>query len=167
MAQNTQTRELYLGAAEAVAKLLAAPEVATAWREPSALPKLSVQGLAGHLAGQIFFIPAMLAEPIPTEPVIPIHEYYAQVSWIGSGIDSTFNQAIRAGGEQDAAGGPGDLAERVAACVEELRVSLPATTDRVVRRPTWGPWSISSACPESVRARPRLDVRPVIWFRAE
>ncbi|MEZ0107633.1 hypothetical protein ABH920_001625 [Catenulispora sp. EB89] len=141
--QSTNTRELYLAAAEVVAKLVAAPEVAAGWLEASALPKLSVQGLAGHLAGQIFFIPAMLAEPVPVEPVISIHEYYARVSWIGSDIDSPFNQAIRTGGEQDAAGGPGDLAERVATCVKELRATLPAAPDRAVRRPTWGPWSIS------------------------
>jgi len=141
--QSTNTRELYLAAAEVVAKLVAAPEVAAGWHEASALPKLSVRGLAGHLAGQIFFIPAMLAEPVPVEPVISIHEYYARVSWIGSDLDSPFNQAIRTGGEQDAAGGPGDLAVRVATCVKELRVTLPAAPDRAVRRPTWGPWSIS------------------------
>jgi hypothetical protein len=107
------------------------------------LPKLSVQGLAGHIAGQVFFIPTVLVEPIPIEPVIPIHEYYARVSWIGSDIDTPFNQAIRAGGEQDAADGPDALAARVEACVEELRVTLPAAPDRAVRRPTWGPWSIS------------------------
>jgi hypothetical protein len=60
-----QIRELYLTAATSAAKLLAAPQVAAAWHEPSALPKLSVQGLAGHLAGQIFFIPKVLAERAP------------------------------------------------------------------------------------------------------
>lgn len=140
---STQTRELYLSAAETVVELLAAPEVAAAWHGQSALPELSVQGLAGHLAGQVFFIPAMLAEPVPAEPVIPIGEYYARVSWIGSDIDSPFNRSIRAGGEQEAADGPADLAKRVAACVEELRLTLPAAPERAVRRPTWGPWSIS------------------------
>lgn len=94
----TQVRELYLSVADTAAELLAAPEVADGWREPSALSKLSVQGLAGHLAGQVFFIPTVLAEPVPTEPAISIHEYYARVSWIGSDLDSPFNQAIRSGG---------------------------------------------------------------------
>ena len=138
-----QARELYLSVAEVAATLLAAPEVADGWRRPSALAELSVQGLAGHLAGQVFFIPAVLAEPVPTEPAISIQEYYARVSWIGSDLDTPFNRAIRSGGEEEAAEGPAALAARVGACVEELRGTLPAAPDRTVRRPTWGPWSIS------------------------
>jgi hypothetical protein len=138
-----QIRDLYLTAAASAAKLLAAPQVAAAWHEPSALPKLSVQGLAGHLAGQIFFIPKVLAEPVPTEEIIPIHEYYARVSWIGSDLDDPFNVAIRASSEQDAADGPAALAARVDATVQELRTVLPAAPPRPVRRPTWGSWSIS------------------------
>lgn len=134
----TQVRELYLSVADTAAKLLAAPEVADGWHQPSALAKLSVQGLAGHLAGQVFFIPTVLAEPVPTEPAISIHEYYARVSWIGSDLDTPFNQAIRSGGEEEAADGPGALAARVTACVEELRGILPNAPDRLVRRPTWG-----------------------------
>ncbi|WP_225834611.1 maleylpyruvate isomerase N-terminal domain-containing protein [Streptomyces sp. NK08204] len=140
---GTQVRELYLSVADTAAKLLAAPEVSGGWHQPSALPKLSVQGLAGHLAGQVFFIPMMLAEPAPSEPAISIHEYYAQVSWIGSDLDTPFNQAIRSGGEDEAADGPAALAARVAACVEELRGTLRTAPDRLVRRPTWGPWSIT------------------------
>ncbi|WP_245692231.1 maleylpyruvate isomerase N-terminal domain-containing protein [Streptomyces katrae] len=135
-------RELYLSVADTAAKLLAAPEVADGWHQPSALAKLSVRGLAGHLAGQVFFIPAVLAEPVPTEPAISIHEYYARVSWIGSDLDTPFNQGIRSGGEEEAADGPDALAARVATCVEELRGTLPTAADRTVRRPTWGAWSI-------------------------
>ncbi|GII57601.1 hypothetical protein Pth03_59900 [Planotetraspora thailandica] len=137
------TRELYLTAAASAARLLASPEVAAAWHGPSALPKLSVQGLAGHLAGQIFFIPKVLAEPVPVEPIIPIHEYYTRVSWIGSDLDDPFNVLIRTSGEQDAADGPAALAGRVDAVVRELREVLPGAPSRPVRRPTWGPWAIS------------------------
>lgn len=139
----TPIRELYLQVAAATADLLGTPEVAEHWDEPSALAEFTVRGLAGHLAGQVFFLPAMLAEPVPAEPVIPLSEYYARVSWIGSDIDTPFNKGIRSGGEQEAAGGPAALAARVAACVAELRASLPTVPDRPVRRPTWGPWSIT------------------------
>lgn len=139
----TQTREWYLAAATAAAELLAAPEVAAAWREPSALAKLSVQGLAGHLAAQVFFIPQALAEPVPTEQVIPIHEHFARVNWIGSDVDDQFNTFIRTSGEQAAADGPAALAARVGATVTELRTVLPAAASRPVRRETWGDWSIS------------------------
>ncbi len=107
------------------------------------MAKLSVRGLAGHLAGQIFFIPKVLAEPVATEKVIPLHEYYARVSWIGSDLDDPFNVLIRTSGEQDAAGGPPTLAARVEAPVEDLRAVLPTAPSRPVRRPTWGAWSTS------------------------
>jgi hypothetical protein len=139
----TQVRELYLNVADTAAKLLAAPEVADDWPQPSALAKLSVQGLAGHLAAQVFFVPKVLAEPLPSEPAISIHEHYAQVSWIGSDLDTPFNQAIRSGGEDEAADGAAALAARVARCVEELRGTLLTAPDRPVRHPTWGPWSIT------------------------
>lgn len=138
-----RNRELYLQVAATAAALLAADEVAARWDEPSALAEFSVRGLAGHLAGQVFFLPAMLAQPVPAEPVIAIEDYYARADWIGSAVDTTFNQRIRSGGEEDASGGPADLAERVAACVAELRGTLPEAADRPVRRPTWGNWSIS------------------------
>ncbi|WP_055588196.1 maleylpyruvate isomerase N-terminal domain-containing protein [Streptacidiphilus griseoplanus] len=139
----THVRDLYLDVAESAAGLLAAPEVAVRWTEPSALAELSVRGLAGHLAGQVFFVPAMLAEQVPAEARVTIHQYYARVSWIGSDLDAPFNRSIRSAGEEEAAGGAADLAARVAACVARLRDSLPAAPDRAVRRPSWGPWSIS------------------------
>jgi hypothetical protein len=137
-----QARSLYLGACELTADLLSDPMVAAAWHEPSALAKLSVKGLAGHLAGQVFFAEHMLAEPVPTQPAIAIGEYYARVSWIGSDIDEPFNQLIRTSGEQDAADGPAGVAGRVAACVERLRTVLATAPNRPVRRPTWGEWSV-------------------------
>jgi hypothetical protein len=139
----TEIRDLFLTAATAAAELLAAPEVAAAWHEPSALAKLSVQGLAGHLAGQVFFVPPMLDGPVPAEQVISINDYYARASWIGSDLDDEFNTGIRAKGEKDAADGPEALAAQVAATVEELRPALPAAPARPVRRPNWGPWSLS------------------------
>jgi Mycothiol maleylpyruvate isomerase N-terminal domain len=137
-----QIRELYLTAASAAAGLLAAPEVAASWEEPSALDMLSVRGLAGHLAGQIFFVSQALDGPEPAEENISIHDYYARASWIGSDLDDEFNTGIRAKGEKDAADGPRALAERVAAAVEELRGTLPAAPSRSVRRSAW-PFSLS------------------------
>lgn len=65
------------------------------------------------------------------------------MSWIGSELDTPFNRSIRSGGEQDAADGPTALAARVATCVRRLRETLAAAPARPVRRPIWGPWSIS------------------------
>lgn len=138
----TQIRKLYLEVADAAAQLIAEPAVAAHWTEASALTGLSVGGLAAHLAGQIFFIPGVLAEPIPQEPAISLHEYYAQSSWIGSDLDTPFNKGIRSTGEKEAADGPEALAERVRECVDELRNTLPDVESRTVRRPNWGPYSV-------------------------
>jgi hypothetical protein len=132
-----------LDVAQAAVGLLAAPEVAGAWTEPSALAKLSVGGLAAHLSAQVFLIPSMLGGPIPVEPVITLREYYQQSSWIGSDLDTDFNQGIRESGEAAAVEGPDKLAARTADCLAQLREVLPAAADRPVRRATWGPWSVS------------------------
>src|SRR5581483_2220984 len=137
MADVTEIRDLYLDVAQAAAELLAAPEVAVAWDEPSALDQLSVRGLAGHLAAQVFFIPSMLADPVPVEPVVGLDEYYERASWIGTDLDTEFNQGIRAGGEKVAGEGPEQLAARTAAAVADLRKSLPSEPNRPVRRPAW------------------------------
>lgn len=139
----TSTRKTFLDVASVAGQLLDTPEVAASWNQPSALPQMSVRGLAGHLAGQVFFIPTVLTEPVPSEPSISLDEYYARVSWIGSDLDTPFNQAIRSGGEAEAADGPAHLAARVCSAVEELRRTLLTAPDKPVRRPTWGEWSIT------------------------
>ena len=139
----TNVRELYLTAAGEAVQLLATPQVAAAWADPSALEKLSVQGLAGHLAGQIFVVSDLLAAPVPTEEVISIHEYYARSTWIGADLDDPFNADVRAGGERQAGDSPAGLAARAETSLRELRPTLLAAADRPVRRPNWGPWSIS------------------------
>jgi hypothetical protein len=138
-----QVRELYLTAAASAAELIAAPQVASAWEEPSALSQLSVQGLAGHLAAQIFFVPQVLSGPAPEEEVISIHEYYARASWIGSDLDDDFNKGIRAGGQRLAAGGAAALAAEARAAVDKLRADLPGASPRPVRRSSWGAYSLS------------------------
>ncbi len=71
----------YLVAAEAAAELLAAPELARAWERPSALAHYTVAGLAGHLAGQIFFAEVALAQPLGDADPIDIITYYDRVAW--------------------------------------------------------------------------------------
>lgn len=136
-------RDLYLDVADAAVTLLTVPEVAAKWEEPSALAQFSVRGLAGHLAAQAFILDGMLAEPAASEPVITVHQYYERAAWIGSDLDTEFNQGIRAGGEELAAEGPDKLAARTAAVIARQRGTLRTAPDRAVRRPTWGPWSIT------------------------
>ena len=139
----TGTREDFLSAARVAAELLRKEAVAAAWTEPSALPEFSVGGLAGHLAFQILAVPRILAEPVPTEPVVSLLEHYQRVAWVDAGINDEINVRIRAGGDQEAADGPAALAARVDSVVKELTDGLLAEPNRPVRIAFWGPWSLT------------------------
>ncbi|MEW2305540.1 hypothetical protein AB0958_37240 [Streptomyces sp. NPDC006655] len=138
-------QDAYLGAAERTLVLLEAPEVAAAWEQPSALAKLTVGGLAGHLAYQILSVSAVLQvpdsapqEPPPQDPPIPLLEHYARAAWIDAPLDGEVNAGIRAKGEGVAAQGASWLAKlartsfaeqqtRLAGCAGEQAVFLPQT----------------------------------------
>ena len=135
-------RQSFVVAARSAAALVRDPVVAAAWDRPSALPEFSVGGLAGHLAFQVLAIPAILAAPIPDEPVVPLLEHYARVRWIGADLDDEINVRIRDGGEQEAAEGHAALAARLDAVIAALPESLAATANRPVRISLWGPWSL-------------------------
>lgn len=137
------TRRAYLEAAERAAVLLGDPAVAAAWAEPSALPKLSVRGLAGHLARQVTRVPGVVAAPASGAQPIGLLGHYSHSSWVTAGIDDEPNVSVRTQGEAEAPHGPAELAERVAAVVADLRETLPAEpADRVVVLP-WTGWALS------------------------
>lgn len=133
----------FLAAARAAAGLVREPAVAAAWGEPSALPKLSVGGLAAHLAYQVLIVPSVLAAPEPAEPTVGLLEYYQRSEWIGADLDADINVGIRNRGEEMAAQGPVELATRVDSTIEELTGGLATVPDRPVRLGHWGPWSLT------------------------
>jgi hypothetical protein len=69
----------YLAAAGQAVTLLGEPDVAAAWDQPSALAEMTVSGLAGHLAYQIFMVSAALDELASQEAPIPLPELRACV----------------------------------------------------------------------------------------
>ncbi|GAA0585167.1 maleylpyruvate isomerase N-terminal domain-containing protein [Streptomyces crystallinus] len=138
----TSPRHDFLALAGSVPDLLRDPAVGAAWPAPSALAGFSVSGLAGHLAYQVLSIPPALAEPVPSEPVVPLLGHYERVEWIDAGPDDEINVRIRKGGESEGALGAGALADRVAAAVAELATALASVENRPVRIPLWGPWSL-------------------------
>ncbi|MEU8349131.1 hypothetical protein [Streptomyces sp. NPDC048845] len=136
----------YLGAAERAVELLEAPEVAAAWERPSALEEMTVGGLAGHLAQQLFIVGSALqvcADPGLRESgpaVVPIAllDHYARAAWIDAPLDGEVNAGIRAKSEEIAAEGAPALAElartvfagqraRLAECPGDQAVLLPHT----------------------------------------
>lgn len=139
----TPIRSAYLDAAAAVAVLLRDPAVTAAWNAPSALDRLDVSALAGHLARQVTHVPRLLAgDPPPGDPPIALLNHYARARWIGADLDDEVNVSIRRDGRTEAAGGAAVLATRVEAAAEDLRHVLPAEpADRTVYLP-WGPWSL-------------------------
>lgn len=139
---TTAPRSTYLDAAASAADLLAHPAVADRWDAPSALDRLDVAGLAGHLGGQVTRVAAALTQPV-SDPPIGVLDHYARAAWLGADLDADVNVGIRRNAEQEAAAGPVDLVARVRAAVDELRRVLPATpADRTVQLP-WGPWSLT------------------------
>ncbi len=133
----------YLAAAGQAAALLREPEVAAAWERPSALAEMTVSGLAGHLAYQIFSVSGVLDEPASGQGPIPLLEHYARAAWLGAPLDSEVNAGIRARGEDIAAEGAQSLAERAAAALATQQTKLAGVpADQVVFLPQTG-WALS------------------------
>jgi hypothetical protein len=85
----------YLAAAGQAAALLGEPELVVAWERPSALAEMTVSGLAGHLAYQIFSVSAALDEPASQQPPIPLLDHYACAAWLGAPLEAEVNSGIR------------------------------------------------------------------------
>lgn len=141
--------DAYLGAAEQAAALLEAPEVATAWEQPSVLAKMTVGGLAGHLAYQILSVSSALQvcdptlqESPPQEPPIPLLKHYARAAWIDAPLDGEVNTGIRAKGEGIASQGASWLAELARTSFVEQRAKLAKCSgDQAVFMPQTG-WAL-------------------------
>ena len=75
-------------AASSVADLLARPEVAAAWDQPSALAEWKVSGLAGHLGDQASARGHAARAPSESdqEP-ITLDEHYRRAAWVGAAVD--------------------------------------------------------------------------------
>ena len=114
----------YLAAAGQAAALLGEPEVAAAWERPSALAEMTVGGLAGHLAYQIFSVSAALDEPASQQAPIPLLEHYARAAWLGAPLDAEVNSGIRSRGEDIGREGPQPLAKRAGAALAEQQARL-------------------------------------------
>jgi hypothetical protein len=134
--------EAYLDAADQAVALLGRPEIAEAWERPSALAEMTVGGLAGHLAYQIFSVESALEEPASVQAPIPLLEHYARAMWVGTPLDGDVNTGIRANGEDIASEGPRSLRERAGAALAGQRTRLAGLPgDQVVFMPQTG-WAL-------------------------
>jgi hypothetical protein len=133
----------YLAAARIAADKLDDPAVARRWDQPSALARMSVAELAGHLARQVFNAQDLVDQgPCDRQP-ISLAEHYARSAWTDAALDDEPNVQIRRGGAAEAAQGPAALAARTRAAIDWLAARLPGEApDRAVLLP-WGPWPLT------------------------
>ncbi|GAA1259045.1 maleylpyruvate isomerase N-terminal domain-containing protein [Oryzihumus leptocrescens] len=136
-------REAFVEAARAAQSLLAHPEVAERWSQPSACEGFTVGGLAAHLATQVLKVPDVLASESGADAPKTLLGHYASVAWVGAELESDINVGIRDEGEALAADGAQALAGQVADVTEKLSALLAAQpADRVVVLP-WVGWSLA------------------------
>ena len=134
--------DAYLAAASQAASLLAAPEVGAAWDRPSALDRMTVGGLAGHLAHQIFSVGAALEQPESHQAPIALLEHYARAAWIDAPLDGEVNTGIRTNAEGVASEGALSLAERARAALAGQQTRLAGRSgEQVVFLPQTG-WAL-------------------------
>ncbi|HEX2057276.1 MAG TPA: maleylpyruvate isomerase N-terminal domain-containing protein [Actinomycetota bacterium] len=118
-------RAAFLEAGRVAADLLALPEVEGAWDSPSALPELSVRGLAGHLLRATGSVEAYLDRPEPDGAPVSAAEYYVQAV-DEPDINSEVHRAIRQRGEEAAAGGYEAVRARSYELLDRLTARLGA-----------------------------------------
>jgi hypothetical protein len=130
---DVAVRISFLAAAGVSRDVLGNPAVAAAWQQPSAVRRLSVGGLCGHLARATLVVADYLAAPEPVRPPLrTAAEYIAQLR--SDDIDSEMNAAIRRRGEEAASAGHAPLLAALDAARDRLAEELPLQPiDRLVR----------------------------------
>ena len=126
-------RETFIDTGRVAAALLAAPEIAARWDEPSALEEFSVRGLAGHLLRATGSVVAYLGRPEPGGDPVSAAEYYL-IAVDETDVHSELHRAIRKRGEETAAGGYEALVADSRTMLEQLESILRVEpTGRKVR----------------------------------
>lgn len=121
--------------------LISRPAVPARWKQPSALPKMSVGALACHLGRQ----PVRAAELLRLDNDLPTlasaDEHYARAAWVRStSPDDPVND--RSQDDADAALGHAALIERIDAALSQVQRLLAEGTARDVVPVPWQGWSL-------------------------
>jgi hypothetical protein len=128
-------RAVTLEAGRAITPLLADERVAQRWAEPSALDRLSVGGLAGHLSRALETIEGYLAEPEPPDDqLLEADTYFAAALAMAGDLNSEMHRGVRERGEQAGSVGPAALVDEYRARLE--RVALLLEEEAAMRRVT-------------------------------
>lgn len=140
---------IYLKTAAAATGLLRDPAIAAGWRHPSALAKMDVAALAGHLARQLFQVRQRVEVPAPdlvsSGDLAPItlREHYTRSRWVKAELDDDVNVYVRTAAAEEAGDDPAELVRRADETLDWLRTRLPEEPlGRLVYLP-WASWSLT------------------------
>lgn len=118
-----ELRRTFLDTSRRALDLVTLPVVAERWDDASALERFSVRGLVGHLLRATGSVEAYLDRGTPAGPAIDAPTYYAQAVDV-SDIDSDLHRAVRARGEEAAAGGHDAVVEAWRSLLNRLESRL-------------------------------------------
>ncbi|WP_029287563.1 maleylpyruvate isomerase N-terminal domain-containing protein [Cellulomonas sp. HZM] len=125
-----------LGALDAIAGLVASPEVAGAWDDGSALRGMTVGGLTRHLVSQAETALEFLPLEVPAHADhVSLAECYARSDWLMAPVDAPENTSIRDDFVAMAAGGQ----RHSVAILADARRRLPAVLS-AAGPTTYVPW---------------------------
>jgi hypothetical protein len=116
--------------------LVAAPEVAEAWADESALPGMTVGGLTRHLVSQPeCAVEFLRLQPPPHAPVVSLADLSRRTDWFDAAVEAAENTSIRDDFNAMAAGGPA----HAIALLQHARAGLPASI-AAAGPATYVPW---------------------------
>lgn len=113
-----EIRQAMAAAARATGDILASPEIADRWSEPSALQGFTIGGLAAHVTTVLASCHRCMDDPDTTDEPLPPEAYYTTFTLTEPGSDA--NATVVAHGEERAAHGP----DKTRARFDELLGSL-------------------------------------------
>ncbi len=133
--------DAFLDAGATVLALVDLPEVAARWTEPSALPRLSVGGLAVHLGNQVVRAAQLVTRDPEGLPVLAdADEHYARSAWTTAAPQDPVND--RSPDEAAALDGPAALHARVVEHLDVVRDALVSGAARDVVPVPWAGWAL-------------------------
>jgi Mycothiol maleylpyruvate isomerase N-terminal domain len=127
--------EVFLAAAESVRPLIAAPQVAAAWEEPSALAGMTVGGLTAHLVHAVATLDRHSDKPVPAaDPIDPVTYYLPDPD--RDVASDVVREAVSARSREQAQPGPARVLADFDGALKHLQTWLPAQRpDRLMRVP--------------------------------
>ncbi|MEU8088891.1 maleylpyruvate isomerase N-terminal domain-containing protein [Micromonospora sp. NPDC049101] len=128
-------------AASIALELIRRPEVTARWSDPSALPHLSVGGLACHLGRQAVRAAELLPLPTDLTTLESADDHYERATWVTEGPP---DEASVASGpdEAEAVRGPAELHARCAQSLEDVGDLLSRGAARDVVPIPWQGWAL-------------------------